>query len=213
MMKILGWVGGIFFLIYGGLTAFVAIGSKSFLDWSSVFLHLVCGFLLIPPGRRLLEKMTGKPWSQRRLLWTYFVVASLGFVLTFMAMKSNAPRERAPIPLDDDLPITHLAPVKRDFYWGYIDRYGRYQIKPVYDSATVFCGGLGRVKTQGDWWKINFRGQIERDSSPLPVCSENYPLSPVRDSATGKYGYREVEGKWAIPPQFDEAGPFHFVRP
>ena len=215
MMNFLGWGGGVFFFVYSGLTAFVAYGSQSVMDALAAFVYAVCGFLLFPPGRKALEKLTGKPWGQKKLLRAYFLLASMGFVLTFFSMKTNAPQNAPPGPPPES-PPTHLAPVKQDFYWGYIGTDGLYKIKPAFDTATAFCRGRARVQSDGAWKTIDSKGVAISASEDIAACNDSAAhklIIPAFDSLTGKYGFRSVDGAWVIYPQFDEAGKFQPIQP
>ncbi|MDW8332915.1 MAG: WG repeat-containing protein [Bacteroidia bacterium] len=214
-MNFLGWGGGAFFLIYAGLTAFVAYGAQSVSDALAALAYVCCGILLLPPGRKILEKVTGKSWSQRKLLRAYSLLASAGFVLTFLSMKTNAPEKSASSNPDakPQNKATYLAAVKENFYWGYIGVDGQYVLKPAYDSATAFCGGVAKVVVGGRWKTIDSEGATTAESVGNCRQAPYSALYPRYDSVSGKYGYRDTNNAWVIAPKFDRAGTFQSTNP
>ncbi len=214
VMNFLGWGGGMFFFIYAGLTAFVAYGSRSITDGLAALIYAVCGFLLFPPGRKTLEKATGKPWSQKKLLRAYFLLASMGFVLTFISMKTNAPENAVSVSPAEVTPA-YLAPAKQDFYWGYIGTDGLFKIKPAYDTATAFCMGRARVQSNGKWKVIDPAGAVVSTTVETSECGDAFEhrlYRPAFDSLTGKYGFLDTSGTWVVPPQFDRVGNFQSIQ-
>ena len=143
-------------------------------------------------------------------------------------------------------------------HWGYIDKQGRWVIRPQVDSvgtwqrneqgrwvfvrrpaaftgavfteAAAFSDGLAAVEDQetGEIGFIDNRGEwviepqfLSFDSRPLWVGGWSggvwhgawyvfsMGLAPVFDDKTGKYGFIDKSGAWAIDPQFTRTqGPF-----
>src|ERR1700690_1621508 len=84
-----------------------------------------------------------------------------------------------------------LAPVRLS-RWGYVDSSGKITIVPQFDKADVFNEGLAAIKVGGGG-----------GGSPFP----NDPR-PFAHGGGGGYGYINTDGKFAINPQFEDAGMF-----
>src|ERR1035437_3884839 len=77
--------------------------------------------------------------------------------------------------------------------WGYVDVSGKVVINPQFDKADVFSDGLAAVKLGG--------------GGPDPLAPfDPRPYRPF--GGGGRYGYINPEGKYAINPQFEDAGTF-----
>ena len=48
--------------------------------------------------------------------------------------------------------------MNRDGLWGYVNRENETALKPVYEKATRFDGGLAAVKKNGVWYLIDEKG-------------------------------------------------------
>ncbi len=57
-----------------------------------------------------------------------------------------------------DFGWAELCRVTRDGRWGYVTRENETVIKPVYEKATRFDGGLAAVKKNGVWYLIDENG-------------------------------------------------------
>ena len=94
--------------------------------------------------------------------------------------------------------------------YGYIDKSGQIVIKPRYDSAGPFQGGVATVIQGGKEKAIDTKGRpAKRRMPPEP------PPPPVPDADAPKpmklgdrYGYQDKSGMIVIDPLFDEAGEF-----
>lgn len=101
---------------------------------------------------------------------------------------------------------------------GYIDQLGNWVLPPVYTEALEFHNGRACVLGKGNdqheaWGVINTEGEpvvgfggISNDRIDLPAYSES--LLAAVDPTSGKFGYLDTEGEWAIEPVYDEAKPF-----
>ena len=99
-----------------------------------------------------------------------------------------------------------LANVELFLKWGYIDRTGKFVIKPKFDYAGHFSEGLGEVIVGQKWGYIDNIG--------------NYVINPQFDFARpfsdgfatvwagGKCGYINKAGEYVIERKFDTAGDF-----
>ncbi len=107
---------------------------------------------------------------------------------------------------------------KADKY-GIMDEYGNEIIKAIYDYAEVFTMvdslKLALVSKGGEFYYIDTNGDKRRvadasDKNPnnnLEESTFSCGLAPV--SVDGKWGYKDVNGKIVISPQFNEAKPFN----
>ena len=88
--------------------------------------------------------------------------------------------------------VEGLAPVRMG-RWGYVGASGQMQINPQFDKADVFSEGLAAIKFGG---------------GPGPfVPYDPRPWSPYHGGG-GRFGYISPDGKYAINPQFEDAGMF-----
>lgn len=90
--------------------------------------------------------------------------------------------------------------------FGYIDQHGNVVIKPQFDNAMDFSGGMAGVLLNGKW------GYIDRGGTIVirPQFSEAGDFSEGLASVAigGKWGYIDRHGAVVIPLQFDSARPF-----
>lgn len=84
----------------------------------------------------------------------------------------------------------------RDEKWGYIDKTGAWAIEPQYYRAGGFSEGLAAV-----WTGVKL-GNIEETRTLLSRTTSIEVLEG------GVWGYVNQEGKFAIDPQFSDAGAF-----
>jgi len=84
-----------------------------------------------------------------------------------------------------------LAPVRMG-RWGYVDGSGKIAVVPQFDKADVFSEGLAAIKLGGG-------------GDPF-VPYDPRPFYHV--GGGGRYGYINTDGKYAINPQFEDAGAF-----
>lgn len=90
---------------------------------------------------------------------------------------------------------------------GYIDKTGKWVIKPEYDAAKSFdpVSGVARVKKDGRWSYIDQSGKI------LPFATEagfDFSEGLAVAEKGGLRGYINNECKWVIDPQFLDAKKF-----
>ena len=94
--------------------------------------------------------------------------------------------------------------------YGYIDKTGQIVIKPRYDSAGSFEGGVATVTHRGKQKTIDTKG---RPAKPRKKQAAPPPAEPPADLPTpmklgDRYGYQDKSGMIVIDPLFDEAGEF-----
>jgi hypothetical protein len=127
-----------------------------------------------------------------------FFSVFFGFIIFFATSYSN-PR----------LPKT-LAPVRIGDKWGYIDRTGKFVIKPRFDDAGWFHEGLAAVKIGDKWGYIDRTGKfvIKPRFDGAGDFHEGLALVVIGDD----WGYINKTGKFVIKPQFDDARDFSKVE-
>lgn len=109
--------------------------------------------------------------------------------------------------------------------WGYVNYLGRWVVDAEYEDYDYFGPDhnyiYAQVKRDGRW------GSIDRNGNTISKCifftrdDADYALSqkehgrnindwrlPVTDITTGKYGWVDYEGEWAISPIYDDATRF-----
>lgn len=104
-----------------------------------------------------------------------------------------------------------LAAVEKDAKAGFVDKYWRLVIPPVYDFVFPFNGGHALAKRDGKWFFINRSGKRVADFPYGEVIDANKDYSIVGIRANGKYSLVDKSGKLlkAFPyesasKQFDE---------
>lgn len=75
--------------------------------------------------------------------------------------------------------------------WGYIDKEGNWVIEPKYHNKDI------EIAYEGD---LSYAGNLIADES-MPFCDG---LAVIKDSSTGKYGFINEKGEWAVEPQFSD---------
>ena len=99
--------------------------------------------------------------------------------------------------------------VGKNNLWGYIDKTGKFIIKPVYKDAWPFKNGLARVKKEHSWMYIDKAGEIIH-----PRFEDTHEfhegMEPVE--IKGKWGYVNKANRFIIAPEFDSAGPFKSIQ-
>ena len=111
--------------------------------------------------------------------------------------------------------------------WGYIDKQGKFAVNPQFDSIGAFSEGLAAVRIgdddSGKWGFVDNKGAVvvtpqfgPADIWELSDGTIGFPshfsegLAEVRigDNKTGKVGYIDKQGKFAVNPQFDSTQAF-----
>jgi len=105
-----------------------------------------------------------------------------------------------------------LAAVKIGHLWGFIDKTGKMMIPPRFANVMGSSEGIAAVRPPGEIYqaidrsgKVLFAGPNEGSDS-FDFFSEGLTEYSGKD---GGEGYIDKYGKWAIPPQFTRAEPFH----
>lgn len=93
---------------------------------------------------------------------------------------------------------------------GVIDRAGRYRINPIYNSINAFSEGRATVIDKQGFKVIDERGRVvtKKAYSFISTYSEGRAMASAPDGESGKYGYLDLQGREAIPFQYEEAGDF-----
>jgi hypothetical protein len=105
-----------------------------------------------------------------------------------------------------------LAAVEVKGKWGFIDKVGNLAIPAIFDYVSPFREGLAAVKENGAWKYIDTSG---RAIIPEAAGWDHGYLSPFHDglavvySMSGRAGYIDRRGKWAIKPVFRSAQDFY----
>jgi hypothetical protein len=109
------------------------------------------------------------------------------------------------------------AVVKVGDKYGYIDANGRVAISLNYAYASDFSGGRATAIVRESKWPFGSRDRlelIETSGTALKVLSpeisevKNFSLGLAAADGYEGWGFIDVMGNWAIPPQFAEVQPF-----
>lgn len=102
-----------------------------------------------------------------------------------------------------------MIPVKVGENWGYLSSSGKLAIQAKYDETSDFDGGFGVVKAGSNFMVVNKNGDEFPVAVPgvLDVKPFTEKLAPFR-AADKKFGFIGVDGKIAIPAQFESVGYF-----
>jgi hypothetical protein len=183
-------------------------------DFLMGVLYLLGGTLILPPLRRVWQRVLGIQLYGNRLIYIY-----LGFFLMLMGMSwvSNLLQEQqvtatyqeektrhvARVPVD-----SLLAPVQKGLFWGYVNTQGALVIPAdQYEAAGAFRSGYAEVKRNGQTLTIDRKGQEVTAPAQLPAAdSIASPLQPA--SQQGLWGWKNAAGDWVIAPAFDAVGPW-----
>ena len=101
--------------------------------------------------------------------------------------------------------------------YGFIDKSGKYILKPQYHLAGSFSEGLAPVWMNGKWCYIDKTGKviIHMQCSEAGEFSDGFAkvlitknLKTGEFHRTGKWGYIDKTGTMVIQPQYDDAGDF-----
>jgi len=92
---------------------------------------------------------------------------------------------------------------------GYINKMGQTVIKPQFDRARSFSGGLAGVQIDGLWVYINKSGKIViKSGSGNSFFGSFFSEGLAVVEVEGKWGYIDKTRKIVITPQYEHAFPF-----
>jgi hypothetical protein len=109
-------------------------------------------------------------------------------------------------------PASQSAQPKVSDKYGYIDKRGRWAIKPQFDVACNFSSDGLAVVCKGESWYF-----IDKNGRPAIIPQTTHPIRELDGFseglaavwlADGKCGYIDRTGKFVIKPDFDSAGSF-----
>lgn len=93
--------------------------------------------------------------------------------------------------------------------YGFINRFGEWVVKPIYDDAFEYNEGLALVrKSPVGYGYVNFSGEEVIPPSFADAGSFSEGLASAKSPDNGLYGFIDKTGKFVIPPQFSKAGSF-----
>jgi len=149
----------------------------------------------------------------RRKQFTALLTIGVLLLLTPVVLKFLMPAQAEVGPSGPDFyPVQDEATGK----WGFIDKSGKPITPMVFDWAGDFRHGRGLAELDGAMgyidkgyvdsgnWAISNRFEL-RDAGDQPAHGFFEGRALVRDNASGKWGYIDREGKWAIEPRFIES--------
>lgn len=118
------------------------------------------------------------------------------------------------------LPVSDIATGN----YGWVDPTGEWCIEPIYQDATHFVNDTGRFATckyEGFWASIDDNGEWLSQNvfvNTNDAYNAGYEwdndqelghwLWPVKNVATGYWGYVDFKGNYVIAPHFEDARPF-----
>lgn len=114
-----------------------------------------------------------------------------------------------PIIYEEAFPFNNgLAVAKLNGKWGYINATGKTVIPFQYDNASAFSEGFAQVRMNKALYFINTKGKTV--VGPLKVYSADaFHEGKVRVVVRpGKIGYVGTNGKWVLPPIYQEGTDF-----
>lgn len=97
-----------------------------------------------------------------------------------------------------------------DGFLGYVDRTGRYVIKPWFTRAGNFHDGVAQVNLGYRWWFIDEEGYtVSEDRLPASMIARPSQEELKPASRDGKCGYIDKTGEFVVKPQFGSCQLFH----
>jgi hypothetical protein len=103
--------------------------------------------------------------------------------------------------------------------FGFLDKQGKWAIKPLFADVGNFHEGLAKVKLNENWGFIDPTGTVTINTEILRSKTE-IKTSPTYDEVSdfsegiafiktkGKYGYIDKTGNWVVAPELLDARPF-----
>lgn len=115
--------------------------------------------------------------------------------------------------------VNDLAIAEECGSFGYLNKDGKWEIKPIFDDLGNFHDGLAKVKINDNWGFIDKSGDVVINKDLLNSKNEiqkNAPYDKVSDfsegiaivQTRGKIGYIDKSGKWIVEPNLIGAAPF-----
>jgi len=103
--------------------------------------------------------------------------------------------------------------------FGYLNKKGKWEIKPIFDDVGNFHEGLARVKINDNWGFVDKEGNVVINKDILngnTAIQTGAPFDAVSDFSDGlaivqtrkKLGYIDKSGNWVIQPELLGAKPF-----
>ncbi|MCA1802282.1 MAG: WG repeat-containing protein [Rhodothermaceae bacterium] len=106
---------------------------------------------------------------------------------------------------NDDATV-ELYPVQVGGQWGYINKNGRIEINPQFQSAAPFYEGLAAIRESNRWKYINSRGDVVIDGNFSSISRFSEGKAAVQ--LDGRWGYINKKGNFVINPKYRSAFPF-----
>ncbi|MCH5225211.1 MAG: WG repeat-containing protein [Muribaculaceae bacterium] len=102
--------------------------------------------------------------------------------------------------------------VEKDGKWGFVDTYGNWILPPQLDEEPEFIRGIDCVKSNGKYVFVKENGEFVVDRKFDEAFYFQYYTYFGDSKGTGiaivriadLWGFIDIEGKWIMPPQFDD---------
>lgn len=98
-----------------------------------------------------------------------------------------------------------LAPAGKDG-WGFINRFGKFVIPPVFEAVRPFSGGLAAFRKDGKWGFLRKNGKRAFKNVYHEAGDFSEGLAAVRFNSW--WGYIDTDGRPALASDYASAGPF-----
>lgn len=109
-------------------------------------------------------------------------------------------------PIDSGLTPPAKVDLEQFPKWGYIDKKGKFVIKPQFDDARPFSEGLAAVQKSGLWGFINPTGKLVIPYGFGDAGQFRKGFVPV--AFASKWGFANQQGNVVVPTNFREVKPF-----
>lgn len=93
-----------------------------------------------------------------------------------------------------------LAAARTGKKWGYLDKKGKWAIKPVFDGADSFSQGLAPVRIGKKWGYIDKKGK--QAIKPRFDGARSFQKGLAAAEMGQEWGFIDKRGAWAVKPQF-----------